>query len=417
MKPSEFEDLNARIQFLNEYLSNGGVEQIPFVDLRKDLQAIQFDRHQKVLPSSVSSRVRAFISCLVQEQLQPSTSLKEYQTFLQKEQYFEQTFVEDEVSFDLLFEKLNNDKTLVFRGQTEAAWRLFSTLQRAIQGKNIDKPTFKELLNCLIEKGKATFADEMHAALGEQHKDSLNNLAVLGFLQHHGCATPLLDWTYSLSNSLYFALYGANSSLNHKQISNYFSVYYLEEKELEKASVRKIIEDQLSKNNDLYLKRLIEQYVVGNKKTKNAAFKAFKGRKVIDARKISRNGLIGKLTNLDNLLNGLMEINYFGDKNEFNEITYSLRNSKNIKQQQGVFSWNASPWKPLELVGQEEFRKAKPDSKSDYRFCNCINIHKSLAPYILSMLQKSGIDYASIYPSSHLDAKPVFNACFKRNVD
>ena len=64
-------------------------------------------------------------------------------------------------------------------------------------------------------------------------------------------------------------------------------------------------------------------------------------------------------------------------------LIFSLTNSNNIKNQKGVFTWNANTFKPLEMLGNEQYDVSRTENDSeDYRFSGCYNINKKLVPYI-----------------------------------
>src|SRR5690606_36687755 len=103
------------------------------------------------------------------------------------------------------------------------------------------------------------------------------------------------------------------------------------------------------------------------------------------------------MTKVEHLIN--FPIGYFSDRDKDTGILFSLNNSKNILNQQGVFTWNADPSKPIELVGDEQFKEGKDEEEAkDYSFCSCFNIHKSLEDHIRRKLEADGITRIFIYP-------------------
>ena len=70
--------------------------------------------------------------------------------------------------------------------------------------------------------------------------DPENDLAVLSFLQHYGCPTPLLDWTYNFSNALFFSVQNLDKQTANWEIEKYFCVYFLEEEFFETYSMQKL---------------------------------------------------------------------------------------------------------------------------------------------------------------------------------
>ena len=80
--------------------------------------------------------------------------------------------------------------------------------------------------------------------------------------------------------------------------------------------------------------------------------------------------------------------------------------------QAGVFTWNAEPYKPLEMVGNEQYGGDKlNEEKGDYRFCQCFNINRNLADYIREKLGTDGITKESIYPTVNIDTNEIFTSC------
>ncbi|RYE56393.1 MAG: hypothetical protein EOP48_08125 [Sphingobacteriales bacterium] len=64
------------------------------------------------------------------------------------------------------------------------------------------------------------------------------------------------------------------------------------------------------------------------------------------------------------------------------------------------------------MVGNEQYGADKSDEeKGDYRFCQCFNIHKSLASYIREKLNADGITREYIYPTVDIDTSEIFTSC------
>jgi len=411
MTKREISNLELKIRLTKEYLRNGGTQQIYDAELL-DLLSIEFNKG-KADPNTVSSRANAFMLALLGSHMMPppfhAEHISEYASTLQKANNFDQENIDTEEQFDKIYDKYKVKDDTLFRGQREAKWRLYSKIQRQwiIEKLFIREESYQKLIERLVETGKTNYSPQIQELLSVQHIDSVNSISVLGYLQHHGCPTPLLDWTYKFQNALYFALDGVTPNTKTLEIEDYCSVYFIEEKHFEGGNLRTIIKEGLDTIEQPELFRLIAQIANGDEEKRIAMEKKFAGRKLFDHNRISGSGLISYMTKIENLIN--FPITYFCDKDANSGILFSLNNSKNILNQAGVFTWNSDPSKPLEMVGDEQFREDRSDEDTDgYKFCSCFNIHKKLLDHARKRLEADGITTEFIYPTPELSTWEVF---------
>ena len=414
MPKRNISNLDLKIKLFKEYLENGGIEKIHFPDLLEDLIKVKKGQDGKVDPDTVSPLVNAAMLAHLASHLSPPffhpEHISEYKSTLQKNNSFVQENIDTEEQFDKIYDEFKVKENILFRGQREAKWRLYSKLQILwISDKLYEKYDYKVFIEKIVELGREEYSEHIQKLLKENHIDTTNSIAVLAYLQHHGCPTPLLDWTYSFQNALYFAIDGLEQNKSTIEIEDYCSVYYIEEKYFEGGSLSKIISDSLDTLEEPELKRLIDIFSYGDEKRKKAMQKHFAGRKVFDRSKLNGSGLISHMTKIENLIN--FPIGYFSDKDKDTGILFSLNNSKNILNQQGVFTWNSSSNKPIELVEDEQFKEGKNEEDINYSFCSCFNIHKKLEAYIRKQLLEDGITKDFIYPTPDIDTWDIYENC------
>lgn len=82
---------------------------------------------------------------------------------------------------------------MLFRGQREAKWRLYSKLQREWILQNLceSESYYKNFITKLIENGKAKYKSDIENIFNKENEDIINDIAILAYLQHHKCPTPL----------------------------------------------------------------------------------------------------------------------------------------------------------------------------------------------------------------------------------
>lgn len=415
MAKREISNLELKIKLFKEYLENGGLEKIHFPDLLKDILKVRKGHDGKIDPETVSPIVNAAMMALLGSHLSPPfyhpEHISEYRSTLQKNNSFVQENIDTVEQFDTIYEEYTAKEDTLFRGQREAKWRLYSKLQRLwLTERLFEKDNYQGLIERMVEQGRQQYGQPIKELLQANHIDAENSIAVLGYLQHHGCPTPLLDWTYRFQNALYFAIDGLTPNPGTVEIEDYCSVYFIEEKYFEGGSLRAIISEGLDKEGENILQELISGIANGDEEKRKAMQKHFAGRKFFDRSRINGSGLIAHMTKIEHLIN--FPIAYFSDKDRESGIIFSLNNSKNILNQAGVFTWNADPSKPIELVGDELYKEDKPEEEAkDYSFCSCFNIHKSLGSHIRKRLEADGITKEFIYPTPHLSTWEIFENC------
>lgn len=418
MPKREISNLDLKVKLTNEYLNNGGCEKIWDVGLLEDLLLVKSGPNGKVNPDTVSSRVNAFMLALLGSQLLPPlyspNHITEYETTLQKSKSFDQENIDTPEQFDKVYQEYKDKTNFLFRGQREAKWRLYSNLQRhwILDGLKDKFDNYKLLLEKLVEFGKSHYNERYIELLGEKHDDVDNDIAVLSFLQHNGCPTPLLDWTFKFQNALFFALDGVQNIERNREIDDYLSVYFIAEENFEKGGMRNLIYESIEAMQEKALEKMIQD-VSNDEDRRNKMREHFKGRKVIDTKRIKGSGLIKHMLKIEHMIN--FPATYFGDGKP-DDITFSLNNSKNIQNQAGVFTWNADPTKPFEMVVSEQINEASKEEyinpgSSQHVLCECFNINKNLVDYIKQILENDGITRDFIYPTSDFSTWEIYEAC------
>jgi hypothetical protein len=412
MAMREISHLDLKIKFLNEYLNSGGIKKIPDPNLLQELIDIKFDHNGKANPESISPRVNAFMMALLGSQLQPpyysKDFISEYSSILQKSKCFDQINIDTIEEFDKIYDEYKSKGDMLFRGQREAKWRLYSNLQRnwILNKLYEEENSFEEFLDKLVTNGKTDYEENIKKILSEHNIDSLNAISILGYLQHHSCPTPLLDWTYKFQNALFFGLDGLEENQGAKEIDDYFSLFHIEEEYMGEGGMRKLMDGSLDEVGQSLAIELIAKIAKDEKQWLEME-EHFKGRNLIDKEKIFVSGLVKFVTEVIHMVN--IPISFFSDKDAESGFIFSLNNSKNIQNQVGVFTWNADPIKPLEIIGNEQYLEAKNDDESEeYRFCSCFNINKKLAPHIIKRLEEDGITREYIYPTPEMNTWEVY---------
>ena len=104
-------------------------------------------------------------------------------------------------TIDELMRELNSlPNNFVFRGQSDAAWGLQSTLERTLGG-TWNAQSARKFEDYSLD----VFKSKYHIYSGTEHLPK-SKLSWLSVMQHYGVPTRLIDFTTSPYIALYFAL-------------------------------------------------------------------------------------------------------------------------------------------------------------------------------------------------------------------
>lgn len=306
--------------------------------------------------------------------------LPEYKTIEEKAKYFQNGAIKVAFNIDKIFEELDtlqSNKDFIFRGCSEAKYKLFNSAQRYYVNNELFLQVKREemsnhydiFISALIDESKSWNKSTVKNLLKASNIDEDNSLAYLSYMQHYGIPTPFLDFTFDPYLALFFAVDNLQSTASDKEIDNYFSIYYT----YQNATI----------------------------------FEGWKHVFKTNGQDLKKGKISYKEVNM-NAMHILLP----------DDESYKILNNTNIINQKGLFFYNNNPTKPLEetyLVFAQLVKKQLGEEKFNEMlmietFANCFNIHKSLAPYVREKLNERGITRDFVYPDTYKMREEVLKA-------
>jgi len=150
------------------------------------------------------------------------SKVNSFKTITEKERAFKRIVVSD---FDSLISKLAqySKEGSFFRGQADASWKLYTFSQREWITKDL-KFKFRDYKS--YETMKLAFIKSNEHARLKACTKIINDVSSYSCLQHYGCPTPLLDFTSSYDNALYFATCD-NIGYGDLETNSFISIYVI----------------------------------------------------------------------------------------------------------------------------------------------------------------------------------------------
>lgn len=153
--------------------------------------------------------------------------LEEYKSLEEKENVFERQTIKTPSEFDTWYDSISKQDGLIFRGMCEAKWKIYTSAQREWITKEYKNniSSYSAYIDKILQRIKQ---DTLLKNYFKSFNVKANDLLYLCLLQHYSSPTPMLDFTYNRDSALFFATDEIKFVPSDCDISNYFSVYYID---------------------------------------------------------------------------------------------------------------------------------------------------------------------------------------------
>ena len=317
--------------------------------------------------------------------------IPEYKSLQEKNEAFGDNYQRISTLTELksFLEETNSFEKYIYRGVCEAKYKNYTSAQRRYIVNELSFVNIRDLIKKQIDCIKVE-----HNQLIEYYYKSLNitpnDFLYLGIAQHYGGISPLLDFTIDLKTALYFMSDGAAfPPQGVDDVGNYSSLYFIPTKRL------KNYEHLLNDVIDIISEKL-DSLLFSNTEMNSS---------------LSDGEIIEILTSFDHLagLNLPSDI-YMLIPN--NEGGLSINVNGNNRKVDGVFTISN-----LNIVAQKGcfvFFLPKVQKSPFERPLHCVDIHKSLIPYIKDYIELKKTD---IYPNNNDIVKNAYNKALRSILD
>lgn len=323
-----------------------------------------------------------------------------YTSLDEKKKVFDHEIINSKNDLDTCLRKYkkNESDKIFFRGCNEAKYKLYNSAQRKwiendLSGRGL---SYHETIQKIIDTALNT-QNGLLRKFYSAFEQPVNDILILGFLQHYKAPTPLLDFTYSFENSLFFAKDELKYHKSGHEIDNYISVY--------------VIDNNIS-NFDNHIEKIKRDAIstaqegINNPMEYELYQSILEWETEIDYETLSKGPIA--------LIPGYSENGIVHEIKEYSlKLLYNQQNLNTINQK-GLFIFNPCEDQPLECFCQASSNWENNELIHRNKI-KCLDIHKSLKKDIYSILykQKPKITKTYIYPKEETIAKQAYQQFLK----
>lgn len=327
-----------------------------------------------------------------------------YENFESKKQFFrnggKNSFViNSKNELDNLFKdikdkdlKSNNATSLIYRGMTEAKYKIYTSAQRLWLTNEMSqwagKPYLEFIYNLIQTAKDNKIIETIFELYGYDNEE--RDFPVLSLLQHYGAPTSLIDWTYSHDVAFFFGTDGIKKKERpwKNAIDDYFAIYRINKKDYLNEILN--IKDSPHKINSI--PSFQKYFCFGDDQADFGS-------------------------------NTVFYLSDFEKKGESTGEHLGFRNlrirsrkpmtsvyNQNIIPQKGMFIFNPYAQKPL-----EEIFNPSPESPNLHLYpFDCFNIHKDLSEYLRRKIDvRYVINTKFIYPKLYDETEAITEKAIK----
>lgn len=409
--PSAWARFSDKIQggnfkYVDYFMSVGRTETSPFyVKSESDIEKIIIDNKFSVAQNDKINYRNIFEACPFKKKLidykNMIPKLPEYKSFVEKEEQFcNNEYVNNEDDLDKLIIRLQSmEQSLIFRGVSEASYKMFASSQRHWKQKTdwvarMGHGDYYSFIEEIIRRTECL--DEVQQYM-QQHNVHTNDMFLMALMQHFEAPSPMIDFSENLLTGLFFASDWNDSKWvdsGNQEIEDYVSLYYIsKEFDWVEANVQSVMQSAADSIERLATDAIAKGYTFDTKETEENICRLLYRQFRLDSHQSDITFIPLGGPSLGRVKIDIPSINV--------HCEYEIINDRIVKQQ-GMFIMNNTVDEPLvEVMNKQSKQKM---------FC-CVNIHKKLLPYLCEkFLVPANKVHDMVYENDKEDVKKLLDA-------
>lgn len=401
--------IGGKFKYLDYFSSVGRIEMSPHrVNSEEDIESIIINDEFSIAPNDKINYRDIFNACPFKDKLfdykELIPKLSEYESFVEKGlQYCTNEFVNSESELDKLINHLQPlENSLLFRGVSEAKYKMFASSQRHWLQKTdwvarMGKSNYYDFIEEIIRRAECL--DEVQRYM-LQHNVQTNDMFLMALMQHFEAPSPMIDFSESLLTGLFFASDWDDSRWNDSgknMIDDYVSLYYVSKHfDWIDASVQRIMQSSADNIERIMSEAVVKRISLDTVETMENISRLLYRQFRLDGDKSNVSFIPLGGSSLGRINIDIPVLNF--------HCEYEIINDRIVKQQ-GMFIMNNTVNEPLAEIMNKQ---------SQQKMFSCANIHKKLLPYLWEKyLHPNNLKHDVVYENGKLEVTTLLEAIKK----